>query len=67
MSVVSSAIQTIALKRLSAAEIIFFGSGLRFAIGISTTRKKKNPPIIKTTEPTCTHCIKGLINILKVF
>ncbi len=65
MRTVNSAVQTIPLKRLSADEIRVFGSGRRLAIGMRTKRRKKNPPIIKTTEPTCNHCIKGFSNIIK--
>lgn len=54
------------LKRLSAEEIRVSGTGERLAIGIRTTRKKKKPPISKTTEPTCNHWSKGLRNIIKI-
>ncbi len=61
---VESVVHTTALKRLRAAEIKLPGQGKRLATGIRTTRKKKKPPIIKTTEPTCNHCINGFRNII---
>ena len=60
---VNNAVQTMPLKRRKAAAIKFSDALERLAIGNRTTRKKKNPPIIRTTEPTCIHCIKDFRNI----
>lgn len=63
MRTVNSAVQTMPLKRRSADEINLAGSEERLAIGRRTARKKKNPPINRTTEPTCIHCINAFSNI----
>ena len=63
MRIVNKAVQTTLLKRRSADAINDSDSGCRLAIGRKTTRKKKNPPIIRTTEPTCIHCTKDFKNI----
>jgi len=63
MRTVNNAVQTTPLKRLNADEINASGLETRLAIGSKITRKKKNPPIMRTTEPTCIHCINDFKNI----
>ena len=66
MRIVNNAVQTTPLKRRNADEINTSGLESRPTIGRKTTRKKKNPPIIRTTDPTCIHCINDFNNIFLI-